>query len=358
MYLKHYKTKPLIAIFTITAIIFTLIIIVGRVLVPFIIALILSYILNPLIEKLEYKFKISRKLSSFLFAILLFILLVVTPFFVIPALINEIKNIIQHIPNIIITINLKIINPINLKYNLDLHLDSTMIKEFITYLRTLSNSQQNIFAPIAHNSLLLIEIIVYALLIPYILFYCSYSWQKIINFCDNLIPRSYATVVHIIVKDIDQMLASYLRGQVVVMLIMMFYYATVLSIVKAPFAIAVGVISGFLVFIPYFGVMFGLSLAILISFAQLSSLHIIIKILIAFLLGHVLEGALITPFLIGGRIGLNPVLIILMLMIFGKLFGIIGILLALPLATITLVLLKYLKYYYTKSEYYSEKKPI
>ena len=158
----------------------------------------------------------------------------------------------------------------------------------------------------------------------------------------------------IIFKDIDLMLASYLRGQLLVMFIMATYYAIALHIVGLSSGIVIGIITGLLVFIPYLGVLTGLFIAIMISLAQFNNLHEIISVLIAFAVGHILEGALITPFLVGGRIGLNPVMIILSLMVFGKLFGLVGVLLALPLSTISVVIIRHMKAYYMKSNYYKE----
>jgi predicted PurR-regulated permease PerM len=210
------------------------------------------------------------------------------------------------------------------------------------------------FSPIATNGMFFIEIVVYIFLIPFILFYSLRNWNLILNFIDGFIPKKYYNTVHLIIYDIDLMLASYLRGQLSVMIVMSIYYSIVLNILGIKFATIIGLITGMLVFIPYIGISLGLIVSLITLFITLSGINMFIGIIILFVLGHLLEGGIVTPQLVGVRIGLNPIMIIFALMVFGKLFGFIGVLLALPLATISVVLLKYLKSYYLKSEYYNE----
>jgi predicted PurR-regulated permease PerM len=135
------------------------------------------------------------------------------------------------------------------------------------------------------------------------------------------------------------------------MIIMAIYYGVGLTIVQLPSGAAIGIITGLLVFIPYLGIFSGFVMAMLISIAQLQD-STMLGVAIVFAAGHMLEGGLVTPFLVGGRIGLNPIMIILSLMIFGKLFGIVGVLLALPLSTIAVVLVKHARKYYLSTNYY------
>jgi predicted PurR-regulated permease PerM len=186
------------------------------------------------------------------------------------------------------------------------------------------------------------------------LFYSINNWQNILKFFDEFIPKRYSELVRHLIKDIDTLLAAYLRGQISVMLIMAIYYMIGLNIIGLKSATIIGLITGLLVFIPYLGIMTGLLISLAVGFAGFTSMNVIIGILIVFIAGHSLEGALVTPFLVGGKIGLNPIMIIFALMVFGKLFGFIGVLLALPLSTITIVLLRYIKLYYLKSNYYNE----
>ncbi|MBY0380156.1 MAG: AI-2E family transporter, partial [Burkholderiales bacterium] len=267
----------------------------------------------------------------------------------------QIKNVIHEIPNLLSLFNSKILSQINTKYGTNLIVDyDNLRKVLINNIGTVYNNV-NIFSPIAHNGIILLEMVVYIILIPFIMFYSTKNFSNLINYFDSFIPKRYITVVHNITRDIDKLLAAYLRGQFSVMIIMTFYYSIGLNIVGINSATVIGALTGILVFIPYLGILTGLSISLIVCFTDFVSINMIIGILIVFAIGHLLEGGLITPYLVGGRIGLNPIMIIFALMVFGKLFGLVGVLLALPLATITTVLLHHLKAYYMKSSYYSDK---
>jgi predicted PurR-regulated permease PerM len=347
----HLNLKPIISILLLVASIFVLIILIGRVLTPFIVALILTYILNPIVEKIYIKFKIKRSIISFALSLCMFLLFLIVPFFVIPTLILQLKAIITQIPTVIESLNTNLLPNINNNYGTHLNID---LNTFVTKNIPQLSGHLDMFQPIARNGLVVIEVLVYLILIPFILFFTINGWQKIIAFFDSLIPRSYLKTVHMVIADIDKMLSAYLRGQISVMLIMAFYYAIALYFTGLTSGFMIGFMTGLLVFIPYLGIFTGFLLALLVAFASFTGMNQIFIIFGVFVIGHLLEGGLITPFLVGGRIGLNPVMIILALMIFGKLFGFVGVLLALPLSTIAIVLLKYTKDYYIKSKYYTE----
>ncbi|MDQ5920756.1 MAG: hypothetical protein QG673_812 [Pseudomonadota bacterium] len=346
--------KLIISLLLVTFAFFTAIVILGRVLTPFIIALILTYIFNPLVEKINLKFKIKRSIISLVLSLIVFLIFLSLPLFIIPTIIFQLKEVITGIPDIINLFNSKILQTINLKYGTNLTIDFENIKTLLLNNFSKIYNNVNIFSPLAKNSFIILEVLVYIILIPFILFYSIVNWRQFIKFFDSLIPKSYVTSVHHIFHDIDLMLSAYLRGQISVMLIMACYYAISLHIVGVSSGAIIGAFTGLAVFIPYLGILCGLIISLAIGFASFHNMHQIFAILAVFGIGHVLEGGLVTPFLVGGKIGLNPIMIILALMIFGQLFGLTGVLLALPLSTITIVLLKHAKLHYMKSKYYNE----
>lgn len=348
---NNFNVKTIISTFFIVILCFTLIGVVGKVLTPFLIALILAYILNPLVEILSKKLKMHRNFSSLIISLLVFLIFIAIPLFLLPTLVEQFRGIIDKTPSLISSFNDNVLLNINDKYHTQLHLDFDSVRQ--TIVSKLSDYKNtDIFAPIAKNSVILIEIIVYIILIPFVLFYTLKNWHEMLQFFDNLIPRGYLKKTHEIIHDIDTMMSAYLRGQISVMLIMAIYYGIGLFLTNLTSGLIIGVMTGLLVFIPYIGISIGLLLSLCISLAGDGSGHQIIWILVVFVIGHILEGGLVTPFLVGGKIGLNPVMVILALMIFGKAFGIVGVLLALPLATITVVILKYMRIYYMNSSYY------
>lgn len=351
---NNLNLKPIITFLIVVLSVFTLIVFIGKVLIPFITALILTYILNPIVEKINKKFKIKRSIISLVLSILTFLIFLSIPLYIIPTLLIQFKNVIVSIPDLIHMLNDKVLVAINKKYatNFTIDMDSLKYLLFNNFSNIYNNV--NLFSPIAKNGIIVLEIMVYIVLIPFILFYSIINWHSFVKFVDGLIPKSYLTPVHHIFHDIDVMLAAYLRGQISVMVIMALYYSIGLHFTGLDSGLVIGLLTGLLVFIPYLGILTGLLIALSVAFAGFHGMTQIFYILGVFGIGHIMEGALVTPFLVGGKIGLNPIMIILALMIFGQLFGFVGVLLALPLSTITVVLLKHAKQYYLKSKYYSE----
>lgn len=348
------KLKPILSFLGATVLIFGFMLYVGKVLIPFIAALILAYILNPLVDKLQNKLRIRRKFSAMFLALLVLLIFVSIPMYLIPVLVGQFKVILTKLPQIIALINVNIISKLNLQLGTHLSLDLNSLKEMLVNNQAKISNNLDLFSHIAQNSIILIEIVVYIILIPFALFYSIINWHNILKFFDELIPRSFTSAMHRLFRDVDIMLSSYLRGQLSVMLIMAAYYAVGLNIVDLPSGTAIGIITGLMVFIPYLGVLSGLIFALTIGLSQFTGSGSLLAIVIVFAIGHVMEGGLVTPFLVGGRIGLNPVMIILALMVFGKVFGIVGVLLALPLSTIAVVLLRHAKEYYTNTHYYKD----
>jgi predicted PurR-regulated permease PerM len=351
---NNFNIKPIISLSILVLAIFSAILVLGKVLIPFIVALILTYIVNPLVEKISHKFKMRRSIISMIISLTVFIVFLSIPLFIIPTLIIQLKSIITSIPDLVNLFNTKVLQSINMKYGTSLTVDFENIKTLLLNNFSRIYNNVNVFSPLAKNSFIIIEILLYIILIPFIMFYSINNWHQLIKFFDSLIPRNYVNSVHQIFNDIDVMLSAYLRGQISVMIIMAIYYAIALHFIGLTSGIVIGTMTGLLVFIPYLGILTGLLISLSIGFSGFHGMHQIFAILIAFAVGHVLEGGLVTPVLVGGKIGLNPIMIIFALMVFGQLFGLVGVLLALPLSTITVVLLKHAKLYYSKTKFYND----
>jgi predicted PurR-regulated permease PerM len=138
------------------------------------------------------------------------------------------------------------------------------------------------------------------------------------------------------------------------MLVMSVYYVAALHVAGLEFALPIGLVTGLLVFIPYLGMATGLILAVLVGLMQFQGVGGLLPMLIAFGIGQLLEGMVVTPFLVGERIGLHPVAVIFALLAFGQLFGFFGILLALPVSAALLVGLRHLRGYYLNSVFYKQ----
>lgn len=328
--------------------------ILGKILLPFIVALIIAYVLNPIIDRIIKKFLVPRGILSFLVALITFIFLISIPMYVIPSVIILIKNIIDKIPVLINFINTTILTFVNAKYHVHFMLNIDNIKLFLVNNFSDINKNLDAISPLAKNSFILISFMLYMIIIPFIVYFAVNNWHKMIAYVKIYIPKSHDNKILSIAKDIDNMLSQYLRGQFLVMVIMACYYGFLLKLIHLEFGFIVGILTGVLVFIPYLGVLSGLLLSLLIGISSYSNMQPLLHILIIFVIGHILEGTFVTPFLVGSRLGINPVMVILALLIFAKVLGVLGIIFALPLLAIFIVLFKYFKLYYFNTKFYND----
>jgi predicted PurR-regulated permease PerM len=170
----------------------------------------------------------------------------------------------------------------------------------------------------------------------------------------DLLPRRVADTAARLAGEADEVLGAFLRGQFFVMLAMSGIYSVGLWIVGLDVALLVGVIAGLISFIPYMGAIVGISAAGIAALAQFEDSAYLVYVGIVFGVGHLLEGMVLTPRLVGNKIGLHPVAVIFAVLAGGQLFGFLGILLALPVASVVMVLIRHLHDLYKESALYSE----
>ncbi len=193
-----------------------------------------------------------------------------------------------------------------------------------------------------------------AVLIIFVMFYLLMDWNHFFGLVKKIVPLRAQETVHHLAMHTDGLLSQYLRGMLIVISIMAIYYSAGLSLIGIKGAAALGVFTALMIVIPYIGITLGLSLAALSALLQFGPGSEIIGVLILFGIGQFLEGFLLTPRLVGERIGLHPVAVLFALLLFGKLFGFFGVLLALPISAVSLVLVQYLWSIYTQSSWYQK----
>jgi predicted PurR-regulated permease PerM len=191
-------------------------------------------------------------------------------------------------------------------------------------------------------------------LVPVVLFYLLLDWHAMLARLALMVPRRWISLVTSMAVEADSLLAQYLRGQLLVMLVLATYYSVALAIAGFDVALPVGLLTGLLVFIPYIGFGIGLLLAVVAAILQFDGLQGLIAIAIIYGCGQVIEGFYLTPRLVGERIGLHPLAVIFALLAFGQLFGFVGILLALPASAILSVIVKRLREHYLQSPFYGQ----
>jgi len=327
------------------------------ILTPFLIAAILAYICDPLVDKLSKygigNFKVGRTLATVL--VMLGILGVMTLLFliIVPLLQKESLLLVERLPALIANIRNNVEPWLQTKFGISLNIDSTQIQDLITKnWKTAGGLFSDVLKSAGSQGLALVGIVANILLLPVVLFYLLRDWDGFLANIRQLIPRDWSDKTLEIAKEIDQVLAEFLRGQLAVMLAMSAFYVLGLWLAGLNMALPIGLVAGLLGFVPYLGIATGIVLALLVAALQFTSFGQLIPVLLVFGIGQLLEGMLLTPKLVGNRIGLHPVVVIFALLAGGQLFGFAGVLLALPVSAAIAVGLRHTKTSYLGSDAY------
>ena len=193
--------------------------------------------------------------------------------------------------------------------------------------------------------------LVVLLITPLAVFYLLRDRKNIGGELTDMLPPRMRDRVLDIGYELDNVLGEFMHGQLMVMVIMAVFYSIVLTLADLNFALTIGIISGLLVFIPYVGFITGLSLALLVGLGDFDWIQFFL-IVILMSIGTVIESFAVTPRLVGERVGLHPLAVLLALVVMGEWFGFVGVLVALPVASVLLVLLRHLRHGYIGSNFY------
>ncbi len=324
---------------------------VAPILTPFLLSAVLAYICLPPVDW------ISRKAPRWLAAALVMVLLVVAlaalALIVLPMVERQFVAFLQRMPEYLDWARSRLLPWLSGTLGVELNLDMEHFRQAVAdSLRTDSDFVKTLLPRITTGGMAIVGFFTTVLLIPVVLFYFLRDWHEIVRRIEDLIPRRLHRGARNIAVEIDRVLGEFLRGQLLVMLLMAAYYAAALWIAGLEYALPIGILSGLLVFVPYLGVLVGLLLGTLAGFNQFDGVLGLAGVWIAFGIGQVLEGMVVTPLLVGNRIGLHPVAVIFALLVFGRLFGFFGVLLALPASAALLVALRHLRAHYVDSDLY------
>ena len=319
------------------------------ILTPFVAAAILAYICNPLVRRLCV-LKLPRTLAVVLVMAALLLLFAGLLLIMLPLLEKEISLFVTRLPEMIETARVNLLPKLQHWFGSDLQWDSSALKNLLmSHWQSAGGVAEKLLPWLTSSSGVIIGVLVNLLLIPVAMFYFLRDWDDMVAWLDTLIPRYWQVKVHEVGREVDGVLSEFLRGQISVMLLMSAFYSLALWLVGLEFALPVGIVAGMLVFIPYLGMIIGLLLATLAAVMQFTELGSVLWVWGVFVAGQVLEGTMVTPWLVGERIGLHPLAVIFALLAFGQLFGFFGILLALPMSAILLVGLRHGKTWYLSS---------
>ena len=310
------------------------------VLTPFVAAALLAYIGDPLADRLQ-ELRLPRTLAVVVVFILTFLMLGLLVLLVGPLIGTQVGALLNALPDIVIRFEQVWLPNIAELLNLELG-DDVGFGAFIARYGDMAGSWgTKVIVSLTQSGGAVAAAVLSLFLVPILTFYLLRDWDTILAHLGALIPTDQRDTVVSLAKDTDEVLGAFLRGQILVMLALSIIYSVGLGLVGLKFAIAIGVVSGLVSFVPYLGFVFGITLASLTVVLEPEPLWRLVGVVATFSIAQMLEGSFLTPKLVGDRIGLHPVLIIFAVAAGGQLFGFFGILLALPAAAILSVLVRF-----------------
>lgn len=328
----------------------------GDVILPFVLGAALAYCLDPVADWLEnhgFSRAIATGLITF-FAILVFIF---AALLIVPLLIRQATELVATAPEM--AANLQTFLTERFPQLGDA--DSVLRRSLSNLGQNLQSRGDELLNAVLASVSGLVNAIVLFVIVPVVAFYLLYDWDHMVERVDALLPRDHAPVIRNLAHQIDRTMAGFVRGQGTVCLVLGIYYAVALMAVGLNFGLIVGFIAGALTFIPYVGALVGGLLAIGLALFQFWGDWLWIALIWAiFQSGQFVEGNILTPRLVGSSVGLHPVWLIFALSAFGALFGFVGLLVAVPVAAMIGVLVRFGIEQYKSSRLYkglAEKDP-
>ena len=340
----------------ITALVGLLLWVLSPVLMPFVVAAVLAYVLSPLVKGL---LRISAGALPVLLAVgvveLLFLVLALAILLlVVPILAKELPLMREQLPGLLLKAQ-AVLAPWLKELGIEMALDPASLKAFIIkYFNTsVEDSLDGWLTSLRIGGSVALAVVGNVVLIPVALFYLLADWDRFVAQVVGLVPQRMRPGFDGFVAEVDEVLGQYLRGQLTVMVILAVFYTAGLALFGLDLALPIGVFSGLAVVIPYLGFGVGLVLALLAGLLQFAAWKAALMVAVVFGLGQVLEGFVLTPRLVGERIGLHPLAVIFALLAFGQVFGFVGVLVALPASAILLVCLRRARQRYLTSHLFT-----
>jgi len=324
------------------------------ILLPFVAGMAIAYFLDPLADRLE-EYGLSRGAATGVITISFIVVAVVLMIVLVPVLYNQLIALIEVAPTV-------------LQHGQEFLLklgDGLLGVQGPDVERAISESLTgsfdwlvNIVTSLGSQGLQIVGLVSLVVVTPVVAFYMLLDWDRMVERIDALLPRDHRDTIRKLARDINSVLEGFVRGQVIVCLILGFIYAVGLTLVGLKFGLVVGIIAGIISFIPYLGTILGFIVGAALALFQFWPDYFEIGLVVGvFAIGQFIEGNFLSPKLVGNRVGLHPVWVMFAIFAFAALFGFVGALLALPIAAALGVLARFGIAQYRRSQLYLGSSP-
>lgn len=327
--------------FVIFFVFFYMLYVLRSVLMPFVAGILLAYLLDPMVDRLQ-KLKFSRTWATLIVCFLTVLIIMPCISLLVSMIENQVSLLMQATPKYLSLIMEKLKPALQNITERFPDLKGANIEELIK--ANIGNGMKvagRILRSLMSNGFALINLISLLLIMPVVTFYMLRDWDDFVKKFESLLPKKSKKGIIEGFKEIDKIIAGFIRGQLSVCLILGLFYSIGLKLVGLELGLLVGFIAGIISFIPYVGSITGFILGCVLAFAQYGDITHVLYVVAVFMLGQFIEGNFLTPKLVGESVGLHPVWVMFALLAGGVLLGFLGLMLAVPLAAIIGVLVRY-----------------
>ncbi len=334
-----------------------LIALLGPILTPFVLAALLGWLGDPLVDRLEASGR-SRPVAVTLVFVLMLMLVVLVVLILVPMIERQVVTLIDALPQYREWFMETALPWVEARTGIEITswLDPQRLFELVrSHWAQAGGVASTLFGYLSSSGFAFLAWIANIVLLPILTFYFLRDWDLLVERVAAMIPRDHIGTVTRLARESDEVLGAFLRGQFIVMLALGAIYAIGLSVVGLNLGLLIGIIAGLISFVPYLGAATGIVLAVLAALVQAQGFDIKLLALVGvvFTVGQLIESYILTPRIVGDRIGLHPVAVIFAIMAGGQLFGFVGMLIALPVAAVGNVLLRFAHERYTQSRLYA-----
>lgn len=343
-----------------TLALFAFIYIFQSVLTPFVLGLAIAYLLNPLVcGIMKYKIgtlTIPRGLAVAIILIGFLSFMAASLILILPLLYQQALELIQNIPTYSETL-LTSLEPYIIKAQSLLGISSTEDLKALAakHAGTATDIANKLISGLAAGGQAFVSTLTLLIITPLIAYFMMHEWENMTQWMEDLLPRDHKNTIKSLLGQMNTKIAGFVRGQIIVAIILAILYAVSLTIADLKYGFLIGLIAGLLSIIPMVGSVLGLVVSIVVAWFQAGELGYIALIGGIFLAGQIIEGNILSPKIVGDSVGLHPLWIFFALFAGGALFGILGMLIAVPVAAIAGVLLAFAITQYKSSPLYKGK---
>ena len=324
------------------------------ILTPFVIAALLGWLGDPLVDRLERAGR-SRGTAVTLVFVMITLALALALLVLLPMLWDQVMHLIDSLPRIAAWVTGAAVPWLEARFRISIapYVDANYLLALLqSHWKEAGGIAAMILGHLAGSGLALFALVANVALVPVLTFYFLRDWDVMVAQIRDLLPRPYLPTVSRLARESDEVLGGFLRGQFSVMLSLGSIYAIGLWAIGLDLGLLIGFVAGLVSFVPYLGAFVGVTSAVIATLVQHGDATHLLLVLAVFAIGQTLEGFVLVPWLVGDRIGLHPVAVIFAIMAGGQLFGFLGVLLALPVAAVSMVLLRHAHDQYRRSGLY------